>query len=177
MKCLNEAYSAFSFCLFIQCVLVHVNDHKSKRVKAGTNRGSSLPQKTLLLKHLVSSPDFVTSHYDTMSHICIINAWRLVWQVEIDLAALPLLAVQGQVSVSCPIRVFQTEGEYRVAVLLTPNKVINLKISIICFLQEGISVAIFSIGATGCPTRISWKIIKKKKKTSAGNRLTWRVFS
>ena len=36
----------------------------------------SLPQQTLLLKRLVSSPAFksVTSHYVTMSHICIIYA-------------------------------------------------------------------------------------------------------
>ena len=47
--------------LFRQCYinfLVHIKDLESENVKVHTNRSSSLPQKTLLLKCLINSPAF-----------------------------------------------------------------------------------------------------------------------
>ena len=48
----------FLLSLCVLYVLVHVNILKVKVVKVGTNRSSSLPQQTLLLKRLVCSPTF-----------------------------------------------------------------------------------------------------------------------
>ena len=51
---------------------------KDKKVKVCTNRSSTLPQKTLLLKRLVSSSP-VTSCYVTETNI---------WHIKMDLAQL-----------------------------------------------------------------------------------------
>ena len=51
----------FHFFPFLKCfkkVSVHVKDLESKRGQVCTNRSSSLPQKTLLLKCLISLVDF-----------------------------------------------------------------------------------------------------------------------
>lgn len=48
----------FLFSFSVLYVLVLVNILKVKEVKVGTNRRSSVPQKALLLKRLVSSPAF-----------------------------------------------------------------------------------------------------------------------
>lgn len=72
------------FFLFLTCVisiLVHVKFLVIKKVKIHIDESSSLPQKTLLLKWLVSSRDvvltcdFVTSYCITISHLCIINKY------------------------------------------------------------------------------------------------------
>lgn len=60
-----------------------------------------LPQNTQLLKHLIhvfNSMTFATSDYVTVSHIRIIYAHRLVWNVQTDFstAALLLFAVLAQ---------------------------------------------------------------------------------
>ena len=47
-------------------VLVHENVVKGKKVQIQTNRRSSLPQKTLLLKRLVSSPPIIPYLCDIM---------------------------------------------------------------------------------------------------------------
>ena len=57
-----------------------------------TCRSSSLPQKTLLLKRLISSPAFNSMtlwHHTTSScHVYIINDTQLVWQMKVDLSQL-----------------------------------------------------------------------------------------
>ena len=64
-----------------------------EEIKVLTNSGSPLPQKTLFLKRHINNfnfliCDFVTSHYVSMSHICIIYARGLVFHVGIHLAHL-----------------------------------------------------------------------------------------
>ena len=78
MFSLREIYSYFTvnILFWFLCLL---NILKVKNVSVHTNRSSPLPYKTLLLKCLISSPafnqcDFVTSHYVTVSIICIIYA-------------------------------------------------------------------------------------------------------
>ena len=50
---------------------MHVKGHLRKVSQVHANWSSALPRKTLLLKHLVSSPAI---NFVTMSHICIIYA-------------------------------------------------------------------------------------------------------
>ena len=65
------------FCFLSFCVLhifVHVKILRVKKVKVDTSWSSSLPQKTPLLKRIISSLafnscDFVTSHCVTRSHM------------------------------------------------------------------------------------------------------------
>ena len=72
---------------FPQCLIkvhVHIKGPESwNKVQVHSNRSSTIPQKTLLLKHLVSSPALSAGtlwhHYITMLHLCIIHASRLVW--------------------------------------------------------------------------------------------------
>ena len=82
-----------------------------QKIKFNTNRSSSLPQETLLLKRLISSPDFnsVTLwHHTTLHNLCL--ATSLAHKSWFNTAALLLFAMLAQACVSWRMRARYWEG-------------------------------------------------------------------
>ena len=94
----SSFFLSFRFLYMFLCMWKTLNVKKVK-----LNRRSSFPQKTLLLKRLLSCPAFyfcayVTSHCVTESHVCIVYASQLLWQVRIDSWSFVLVVVVVVVS-------------------------------------------------------------------------------
>ena len=72
------------FSPFLHCVLVHLKRVlKVKKVKVGTNRSSSIPQKTLRLKRPISSAA-LNSFGSAIHHVTHLHIdWQLVLQVMV----------------------------------------------------------------------------------------------